>query len=98
MEYVRLALGGVLFFYLIFSLHKSYWYYNKKNIFEGHFKVIIKDIINFPRKSQGNLGIIMCLFPECHSNPKGKFWAKVHWFCWFLVVVILAVGLTFFRE
>ena len=86
MEYVRLALGSVLFTFLVLSLHKAYWHYNKKNIIEG----ITEDFFKFTKFNSGN---ILFLFPECHSTDKGKYWAKVHGLCWLLVATILVVGL-----
>lgn len=78
---IRVFIGYILFFILFLSISKSYRYYHKRGIFED-----IKNI---------NIKTLLFIFPELHTNTKGKFWAKVFWGIWALFSIILALGLTF---
>ena len=94
MEYVRLFLGSILFGFLFWSLHKSYWYYNNKSFIQGFIIENFENFFSLPKFSKRELGNILFIFPECHSTSKGKYWAKVHIFCWFILIFIFVFGIV----
>ena len=80
---LRLLIGIAIGALILTSVFNSYYYYNKRNIFNDVLK--------------GKGKTLLFLLPSFHKNIKGKFWARVHLLTWLIVIVVLAFGLIFSR-